>query len=174
MVEQTQPTGEPTQVPSGTKYCQACGETIDYRAEICPKCGVRQAVAGLSPGWAPPPSPVAVPTSKYCHACRAEIDYRAEICPKCGVRQPSAGGASGGIAAGDATTRTGKSKLVASLLAIFLGSFGIHKFYLGDTTQGVIYLIFFWTAIPGIVGFVEGIIWLTQRNEIWLGKYGDR
>ena len=165
MVEQTQP-------PSATKYCQACGEVIDVRAEMCPKCGVRQA-AGAT-GWVQPSAPVAAPATKYCHACRAEIDYRAEICPKCGVRQAVVGASSGGLTSGDATTRTGKSKLIASLLAIFLGGFGIHKFYLGDTTQGVIYLIFFWTVIPAIIGFVEGIIWLTQKNEIWLAKYGDR
>jgi TM2 domain-containing membrane protein YozV len=77
-------------------------------------------------------------------------------------------------ASGDATTRTGKSKLASSLLAIFLGWLGIHKFYLGDTKMGVIYLIFFWTAIPGVVGLIEGIIWLTQSDEVWLAKYGDR
>lgn len=167
MVDQTRP-------PSATKFCQACGNTIDLRAEICPKCGVRQAMAGTSPGWAQPVNQAAPPTSKFCYACRAEIDYRAEICPKCGVRQPPLGGSGGGLAVGDATTRSGKSKLAASLLAIFLGSFGIHKFYLGDNAQGVIYLVFFWTAIPGIIGLIEGIIWLTQSNEVWLAKYGNR
>lgn len=80
----------------------------------------------------------------------------------------------GGGPSGDATTRTGKTKMAASLLAIFLGSFGIHKFYLGDTGKGILYLVFFWTAIPGIVGFIEGIIWLTQSNEKWLSEFGDR
>ena len=163
-----------SQPPSATKYCQACGATIDARAEICPTCGVRQGALGGNQGWAQPSNQAAPPTSKYCFACRAGIDYRAEICPKCGVRQPALGGTSGGMALGDATTRSGKSKLAASLLAIFLGSFGIHKFYLGDNTLGVIYLIFFWTAIPGIVGLIEGILWLTQSNEVWLSKYGDR
>jgi TM2 domain-containing membrane protein YozV/RNA polymerase subunit RPABC4/transcription elongation factor Spt4 len=163
-----------TQHPGPTKYCQACGQVIDFRAEVCPKCGIRQASPGTTLGWAEPTSPAAAPTSKFCYACRAQIDARAEICPKCGVRQPSLSGTGGGLTAGDATTRTGKSKLVASLLAILLGGLGIHKFYLGDTVQGVIYLIFFWTVIPAIIGFVEGIIWLTQRNEIWLAKYGDR
>ena len=64
--------------------------------------------------------------------------------------------------------------MAASLLAIFLGGFGIHKFYLGDTTLGVVYLLLFWTFIPAIIGFIEGIIWLTQSNEAWLAKYGDR
>ncbi len=135
------------------------------------------------PGWAPPgaqaaPGPAAPPmaATKFCFACGESIDSRAEICPKCGVRQPYQAGMpySGGGVSGDATTRTGKTKIAASLLAIFLGVFGIHKFYLGDTTQGVIYLIFFWTFIPAIIGFIEGIVWLTQSNEVWLAKYGDR
>jgi TM2 domain-containing membrane protein YozV len=78
------------------------------------------------------------------------------------------------VVSGDATTRTGKSKLVASLIAIFLGGLGIHKFYLGDNTQGVIYLILCWTFIPAIIGLIEGILWLTQSNDAWLAKYGDR
>jgi TM2 domain-containing membrane protein YozV len=121
------------------------------------------------------PLPTAAPT-KYCFACGAAIDARAEICPKCGVRQPiQAGMPSQGLAvSGDATTRTGKSKLAASLIAIFLGGLGIHKFYLGDTMMGVVYLLFFWTLIPAIIGLIEGIIWLTQSNDVWLAKYGDR
>lgn len=133
------------------------------------------------PGWtppnaAPPPPPMGQELArKFCFACGDSIDARAEICPKCGVRQPwQAGMPSTGGVSGDATTRTGKTKIAASLLAIFLGSFGIHKFYLGQTGKGVLYLIFFWTAIPGIVGFIEGIIWLTQSNEKWLSEFGDR
>ena len=107
-----------------------------------------QQVSGLTPpqGSTPPPSGA----TKFCHACGTSIDARAEICPKCGVRQPWQAGMSGGGVSGDATTRTGKTKIAAALLAIFLGSFGIHKFYLGQTGKGVLYLIFFWTAIPGI------------------------
>jgi len=55
---------------------------------------------------------------------------------------------------------TKKSKIAAALLAIFLGDFGIHKFYLGRPIQGIIYLLFFWTGIPAIIGFFEGIIYL--------------
>ncbi len=129
------------------------------------------------PGWTPPDAQpgIAAPasTTKFCFACGASIDSRAEICPKCGVRQPWQTGMPGSGASGDATTRTGKTKMAASLLAIFLGSFGIHKFYLGETGKGILYLVFFWTAIPGIVGFIEGIIWLTQSNDVWLAAHGD-
>ncbi len=116
--------------------------------------------------------------TKYCHSCGATIDARTDVCPDCGVRQPGIGSSGGGLAARlaarDATTRTGKSKLTASFLALFLGILGIHKFYLGDTLLGVVYLIFFWTMVPAVLGLIEGIVWLRQSNEIWLAKYGDR
>lgn len=58
-----------------------------------------------------------------------------------------------------------KSKVVAGVLAIFLGSFGIHKFYLGKTGMGILYLLFCWTYIPGIIGFIEGIIYLASNDH---------
>jgi TM2 domain-containing membrane protein YozV len=48
-----------------------------------------------------------------------------------------------------------KDEVVGVLLALFLGSFGIHRFYLGQTGAGVLYLVFSWTGIPAIVGFIE-------------------
>jgi len=35
---------------------------------------------------------------------------------------------------------------------------------MGKTGQGVLYLLFCWTFIPSIVGFVEGIIYLTESD----------
>ncbi|MCD0471426.1 TM2 domain-containing protein [Flavobacterium sp. JAS] len=51
-----------------------------------------------------------------------------------------------------------KSKLTATLLTFFLGGIGIHKFYLGQSTQGVIYLLFCWTFIPAILAFFS-VFW---------------
>jgi TM2 domain len=39
------------------------------------------------------------------------------------------------------------NKTTAALLAIFLGDFGAHKFYLGHNVAGFLYLIFFWTSV---------------------------
>ncbi len=66
----------------------------------------------------------------------------------------------------------GKTKVAAGLLGIFLGDFGIHKFYLGQTGIGILYLVFCWTLIPGLVGFVEGIVFLTLSDEEFARRYG--
>ena len=119
-----------------------------------------------------PPMAGAAPT-KFCFACAASLEARAEICPKCGVRQPILPGTpqAGGISS-DAVSATGKTRMTAALLAIFLGGLGVHKFYLGNKNMGILYLVFFWTFIPAIVGLVEGIIMLMQPNADWLAKYG--
>ena len=68
----------------------------------------------------------------------------------------------GGAFAGQYT----KSKVAAGLLGIFLGSLGIStSFIWDDGGWGVIYLLFCWTYIPGIVGFIEGIVYLVSNDE---------
>ncbi len=67
-----------------------------------------------------------------------------------------------------------KSKVAAGLLAIFLGDFGVHKFYLGQVGIGILYLLFFWTLIPGIIGIIEGIIYLTMTDQAFEQRYGRR
>lgn len=67
-----------------------------------------------------------------------------------------------------------RSKLAAGLLGIFLGSLGIHKFYLGKAGWGLIYLIFCWTYIPMILGFIEGIIYFCTDDVTFQRKYHCR
>lgn len=63
-----------------------------------------------------------------------------------------------------------KSKNIAGLLAIFLGGVGAHKFYMGNTKMGILYLIFCWTYIPSLIAFVEGIIYLCGSDEKFMSK----
>lgn len=58
--------------------------------------------------------------------------------------------------------QAGNDNVVGAILAIFLGDFGIHHFYTGDTKHGILHLVFFWTGIPGLIGLIEGIIWLVD------------
>lgn len=64
-----------------------------------------------------------------------------------------------------------KSRVLAAVLAIFLGGLGIHKFYMGKIGWGVAYLILCWTGIPAIVALVEGIIYLFTDDTTFNNKY---
>lgn len=67
--------------------------------------------------------------------------------------------------------KTNKNRVVAGLLAIFLGGIGIHKFYLGRVGQGIIYFVFSWTFIPAFMGFFEGIYYLLMSDQEFQRKY---
>lgn len=67
-----------------------------------------------------------------------------------------------------------KSKSTAGILAIIIGGFGAHHFYLGHIGLGILYLVFFWTWIPGIVGFIEGIIYLSMSDKEFNQKYNRK
>lgn len=69
-------------------------------------------------------------------------------------------------------TAAGNDRVVAAILAIFLGDFGIHHFYTGDTKHGIWHLVFFWTGIPGLIGFIEGIIWLVDEGSYPKALFG--
>lgn len=66
---------------------------------------------------------------------------------------------------------TSSKKVAAGILGILLGALGIHKFLLGYNTEGIIMLLVslltFGVASPimGIIGLVEGIIYLTKSDQ---------
>lgn len=62
-------------------------------------------------------------------------------------------------------------KVLAGILAIVLGSFGVHKFILGYTTAGIIQLVLGCFGIGGIIGIIEGIIYLTKSDEEFVQTY---
>jgi TM2 domain-containing membrane protein YozV len=100
---------------------------------------------------------------KFCVACGEMLDFVAEVCPKCGVRQPRFPGSQ---------MQVGISRrIAATLFAILLGTFGIHKFYLGKVGMGILYIILFWTGIPTLVGIIEGIIYLTKSDDAFERDY---
>ena len=105
---------------------------------------------------------------KFCSECGSLINVKAEICPKCGVRQlhQKISMDLGTVAP------NGKNKIAAALFAFFLGGFGAHKFYLGKTGLGIVYLLLFWTFIPAIIAFVDFILLLTMSDETFNEKYG--
>lgn len=129
-------------------FCRNCGKEVDPKAEVCLNCGVKP-----------------LKEKKFCNNCGAETTANQDICVKCGIKLGSAGSSNSGE----------KSKLVAGLLAIFLGWAGIHKFYLGYKSPGLIMLL---VSIFGgiitlgiasfvieIIGLIEGIVYLTKSDD---------
>ena len=92
-----------------------------------------------------------------CVGCSKELHITASTCPSCGASQRK---------------RAYKSKTVAAVLAFLLGGLGIHRFYLGQW-WGIFYLLFFWTWIPGLIAFVEFIVFLVSDNHKWDQKYNE-
>jgi len=56
---------------------------------------------------------------------------------------------------------------MAGLLGILLGSFGAHRFVLGDTKGGLIRLAIsvVTCGLGGVIGLIEGIIYITKSDE---------
>ena len=71
-----------------------------------------------------------------------------------------------------------RSNVVAAMLAIFLGTFGLHKFYMGKIGMGVAYLLVSVLGSPvgafvlvGLFSCVEGVIYLSHKNKDFNRKY---
>jgi TM2 domain-containing membrane protein YozV len=135
-------------------FCRNCGKQIHEKAIACPGCGV-------------PP----LLEHNYCPHCGAETAQYQSMCIKCG-------GSLGGVGAAGSGSN---DKIAAALLAIFVGCFGVHKFYLGYTKEGVIMLVVslaggivtcgIATAVIGIIGLIEGIIYLTKSDDEFRQMY---
>ena len=88
--------------------------------------------------------------SKFCPGCASELEPFCEICPKCGTKM----------------IFPRKSKLAAGLLGIFLGGWGIHRFYLGYINIGIIQIVvtLITCGTGGLWGFIEGILILCGNS----------
>jgi SpoVK/Ycf46/Vps4 family AAA+-type ATPase len=67
-----------------------------------------------------------------------------------------------------------REKWKAILLALFLGSFGLHQFYLGNKRLGYIYLFLFWTGIPGVFAIISAIGLLFTSQKTFDKKYNQK
>jgi TM2 domain-containing membrane protein YozV len=75
------------------------------------------------------------------------------------------------------TDERASRKIPAGICGILLGCFGVHKFILGYTGAGLIMLLvtlltcFMASAITGIIGLIEGIIYLTKTDQDFVRTY---
>jgi TM2 domain-containing membrane protein YozV len=68
-------------------------------------------------------------------------------------------------------------RIITGILGILLGSLGVHKFVLGYTKEGLIMLLTsvltcgFAAILTGLIGLVEGIIYLTKSDQEFIQTY---
>ena len=67
-----------------------------------------------------------------------------------------------------------KNKGTVIILALLLGGFGIHRMYLNQTGKGMLYLLFFWTFIPGIIAFIEVFYFAFMSEEKFDETYNKK
>ena len=93
--------------------------------------------------------------AKFCISCGTQIDDNQQLCPSCGAQQTQT--------TTTAPAQEGKSKMVAGLLGLFLGAWGVHNFYLGNTGRGIAQIIvtFVTCGLGSLWGLIEGILILT-------------
>ena len=137
-------------------FCRNCEADIGPEDNVCGKCGMLP-LAGV----------------RFCHRCGGPTSHGAVVCPACDSTLPRPVSSYSGDGGTD-------KKVVAGLCGIFLGAFGVHKFVLGYTKEGLIMLLVslltcgFGFTIMGMVGFIEGIIYLTRTDAGFQSKYIDR
>lgn len=119
-------------------YCKNCGNVMDPNAAICVKCGCAKGVG-----------------TAYCANCGQTVQPGAAVCTVCGCA----------LTAAAPTVGCGKSKLVAGLLGLFLGGWGIHNFYLGNIKKGVLQIVvsLVTCGLGSLWGFIEGILILCGK-----------
>lgn len=118
-------------------FCSNCGKELIGKPEVCPNCGARVNVAEPASGHKTPIG------STFCQACGTPVNPQAIICIKCGA--PLTKDKNDLVKTGELGISP-KSRLAASLFAIFLGEFGIHRFYIGKKGSAVAMLLL------GIIG----------------------
>lgn len=129
--------------------CTQCGAPIDSTQDKCPYCG--SAIE-----HAAPPQYQAAPDQAY---------------PPIYPAYPLPPGGSQDYYTYDGINMSWpiRNKTTAALLAIFLGCFGVHKFYLGKTGAGVLYLFLTFTTFLApfvfLVSVTEGVMFLAQKDH---------
>lgn len=114
---------------------------------------------------------------KKCQNCGTENSGYESFCRNCGtmlsnqyqnqqVQQSQNQGMQQQIPGAD-------KKMIAGILGILLGGFGVHKFILGYNTEGIIQIVI--TLITcgagSIIGLIEGIIYLTKSDQEFVDTY---
>lgn len=172
-------------IADGSSFCFNCGAPVAQPAgqaptNPAPDAGYAAPQQPAQPAYAAAPQQPAQPVQPGYAAQPAQPVYGAQP-----PQQPAQPGYYASAPAGQpvsgAPAGAQKSKVAAGILGILLGSLGIHKFYLGYTQEGLIMILVALiggvitlgvaTGVMGIIGLVEGIMYLTKSDDEFYRTY---
>ncbi len=119
-----------------------------------------------------------------CEDCGQMISDKAKSCPNCGCPNPymtegkTNNGASSDFNLTD-TGQSGKNRIAFALFGIFLGCIGVHLFYIGKTSAGILNIVLstigcfliFPPAIIHVLGIIQGVLALTMTQDEFEKRY---
>ncbi|WP_144210681.1 TM2 domain-containing protein [Shewanella donghaensis] len=103
-----------------------------------------------------------------CPQCSNKIDLNTVTCPQCQTVQGFE--ALSGV---DPDIRI-KNQRLAIWFSVLFGFLGLHKFYLGQHLKGSLYLVFCWTFVPMIVGWVDAVRTLKMSPFNFQQRYSSK
>jgi TM2 domain-containing membrane protein YozV len=114
-----------------------------------------------------------------CKSCGAQIADESTQCPYCqaAVTRTTVPPTGASVPSGLTANKPPPSKIAAGLCGVLLGWLGIHKFILGYQKAGIIMLCIsvltcgYGGIIVGLIGLIEGIIYLTKSDEEFIQTY---
>ena len=144
-------------------YCGNCGIELPPDSNDCPNCG-----ASCDCGQ---------PTEEYVttpQVIQTAQQYQSQSQPQTQPQQPTVIYVQAPPQQPVYVQTSGKSKGLALVLCFFLGYLGIHQFYLGNPIRGILYLIFSWTCIPGIIAIFDFFLLICMSEAYFHAKYDKR
>ena len=109
----------------------------------------------------------------FCKQCGEPINPNQAVCIKCGTKVgdgfnfcANCGGAVPPGAAVCLNCGFAIANHQAGDLGLFLGGFGVHNFYLGETKKGILKILIAWTGISGILALIDIIKIFTDKYEV--------
>lgn len=139
---------------SEEKFCKSCGKEISKDFKICPYCGekVEEEILEI-----------------YCLSCGKSIKSDFKVCPYCGNNPNNKRENYNNYNTENRTNYysnnyeiSPKSGIACSILCLFLGGFGVHRFYVGRIISAVIFLLL--TSISIVLAIIILILSLNNGD----------
>lgn len=137
--------------------CKNCGQTLSDNSSFCSKCGAK------------------VEKNIFCSKCGTKLSDNSSFCPNCGERIEVASSANAEWVNYVEENNLHEKRVIAGILAMLLGSLGIHYFYINKPVGGIVTIVLSLCScgIWSVLTFVQGIRILIMDDKEFKDVYLD-